>query len=154
MEIKFKQFIKESDIRDIESTINNIPESHKKLIKNYEIKFDKENTLKKDSNHIGYINEKEKIINIASPWHYSKEFTLLHEIAHMVWKYILSDQQINDWNKITKTTKIKNISKKAIKSLNQNPEEIFCMAYANFYSRHTLLTYNSNKFNNFIKNIN
>ena len=50
-------------------------------------------------------------------------------------------------------TSEKEMNKKEISksSLNQGAEEIFAMSYANYYSKHKILTYNHPKWMNFIK---
>lgn len=151
MGIKFKEFIKNS--ADFQKTINKIPKKHYNLIKDYNIKFESGDVVSNDKNYIGIIDEKNKIIKISCPWYYSREFTFLHEIAHSVWKHILSDDNVKNWKQICKKYNIKNISKEAKKSLEQNSEEIFCMAYANFYTKHKLKTYDSKLFDNFIKSL-
>lgn len=140
----FKDFVKQSDKKDVEKAIKKLPEKHKKLIKDYTLKFEEEFTLKKDPNHIGLIDEKNKLIIIASPWHYSREFTMFHEIAHAVWKYIVKKEEKKEWSKILENTKNKQ---------NQNNEELFCMAYANYYSKHKVEIHNHKSWNEFIKKI-
>ena len=149
--MNFKLFLENSELydSDIKKTLNKLPKKHRILIKDYKIKFEPKNTLKNDSNHIGFINEKNKIIRIAAPWNYGRGFTLLHEVAHAVWKYIVTDEQKKEWNKIYKQ------EKKKIKheSINQSAEEIFAMVYANFYSKHKLMTYKNKIWNSFIEKL-
>lgn len=149
--MNFKLFLENSEHynSDIKKTLNKLPKKHRDLIKNYQIKFEPKNTLKNDSNHIGLIDEKNKIIKIAAPWNYSRSFTLLHEIAHAVWKYVVKEDQKKQWNKIFKEQK-KNMKHD---SINQSAEEIFAMAYANFYSKHKLLTYDNKAWNFFISKL-
>ena len=154
--MKFKEFLKKTDRIDVEKALDKIPKSHHNLIKDYKISFEGESTLKGDSGHIGFIDEKKKIITIAAPWYYGREFTFLHEIAHAVWKHIVSEDQKKRWDKLIKSNKKKqkeNLSKEAAKSLDQKNEEIFCMVYANYYTKHKILTYNDKNYYNFIKNL-
>lgn len=154
--MKFQEFINKSDEFDIKKVLKNIPKKHYNLIKDYKISFEGGSTLKKDSGHIGFIDEEKKLIKIAAPWYYAREFTLLHEIAHSVWKHVVSDEQKKQWEKAVKSNKKdqkENLSKEASKSLDQNDEEIFCMTYANYYSKHKILTYNTEDYYKFIENL-
>ncbi len=150
--MKFKEFVNKSEALDIKNTLSKIPKKHFLSIKDYKVSFESGEVLKGDSKHIGFIDEKNKKIKIASPWYYSKEFTLLHEIAHSVWKN-LDKKQKQKWKEIVKVFSNKDVNKEAKKSLNQNDEEIFCMCYANFYSKHKLLTYDEKTCKDFIKNL-
>lgn len=150
--MNFKLFLENSEHydSDIKKTLNKLPKKHCDLIKDYKIKFEHKNTLKNDLNHIGFIDEKNKIIKIAAPWNYGRSFTLLHEIAHAVWKYIVTTKQKKEWSEIFEKQK-KNMKKH--ESLDQSAEEIFAMAYANFYSKHKLLTYENKAWNSFISKL-
>lgn len=149
--MNFKIFLEnlENYSADVKQSIKGLPKNHAALIKGYKIKFEPNNTLKNDSGHIGFIDEEKKTIVIAAPWNYGRNFTLLHEIAHAVWKYKVNEEKKKEWKKLF----LKEKKKMKHKSLNQNAEEIFAMAYANFYSKHKLLTYNNEKWNDFIKSI-
>ena len=70
----------------------------------------------------------------------------------MVWSHKLTPKLKKEWAKLLKSTK-KEMNKKEISksSLNQGAEEIFAMSYANYYSKHKILTYNHPKWMNFIK---
>lgn len=154
--MKFKEFISKSDRHDVNNVLQKLPKKHYNLIKDYKISFESGSTLKKDKKHIGFIDEEKKLIKIAAPWYYSREFTLLHEVAHSVWKYELSNKNKKEWKEIVKLSKDKqksNITKEASKSLDQQEEEIFCMAYANYYSKHKILTYDNENYYKFIKNL-
>lgn len=129
---------------DVKSTLKKLPKQQRDLIKGYKIEFQPNNTLKGDSGHIGFIDEEKKKITIAAPWNYGREFTLLHEIGHAVWKYLLKNEDKKNWNKIVKNTKNKQ---------KQNSEELFCMAYANYYAKHKVEIHNHDKWNEFIRNI-
>jgi hypothetical protein len=156
--MNFKLFLENTEEyqKDLKNVLKNIPKSHAALIKGYEIKFEPTNTLKNDSNHIGFIDEENKKIRIAAPWNYSRCFTFLHEIAHAVYKYKLNKNLRKEWADIIKSTKKdqkKSLSKKCHSSLNQNSEELFCMAYASFYSRHVVSTYDNKSWKKFIEKI-
>jgi len=148
--MRFKEYIEknESSLEDMKKTLKKIPKKHYEIIKDYKIIFQSSGTLKNDDKHIGLIDEKNKTITVASPWNFSREFTLLHEIAHAVWQYLVSDKQKKEWTKIFKNTKSKNK-----KDLSQNEEEIFCMTYAQYYARNKLIKFNHENLLNFIKKI-
>jgi hypothetical protein len=149
--MNFKIFLEnlENYSADVKQSIKKLPKDHAALIKGYKIKFEPNNTLKNDAGHIGFIDEEKKTITVAAPWNYGRNFTFLHEIAHAVWKYKVSQEKKKEWTELF----LKEKKKMKHESLNQNAEEIFAMAYANFYSKHKLLTYNNEKWNNFVKNI-
>ena len=106
------------------------------------------NTLKGDDGHIGFIDEKNKKITIASPWNYGREYTLLHEIGHAVWKYIMSSKDKSKWKEI-----IDPIKKANKKELNQNDEEIFCMTYAQVYANNKITKFDHESLINFVKKV-
>jgi hypothetical protein len=148
--MKFLEYLEKRNSyeTDIKSTLNKIPKSHYDLVKDYKIIFQSSNTLKNDDDHIGLIDEKNKTITIASPWNYGKEFTLLHEIAHAVWKYALSKQKKQEWSKLFKEAKYKNK-----KDLSQNEEEIFCMTYAQYYAKNKMKKFDHESLLEFISRI-
>ena len=119
--------------KDIDKTLDKLPKNHKYLVKDYKIVFQPSNSLNNDKKHIGVIDEKNKTITIAAPWNFSREFTLLHEVAHAVWKYLVSEEKKEEWKKLFKQTKSKNK-----KDLSQNQEEIFCMTYAQYYAKNKM----------------
>ncbi|RDJ35242.1 MAG: hypothetical protein DWQ19_10535 [Crenarchaeota archaeon] len=153
--LSFKKFIEEDThfMGDVKATIANIPKSHRDLIKNYKIKPENGNTLKNDKEHVGEIDEKKRHIKVASPWNYSRETTFLHEVAHCVYKYMMTPKLKREWKKLIKDTKTeqKKDKDKAKDSLDQNPEEIFCMVYSAVYSKHPHSTYDHDAWLNFIK---
>lgn len=148
--MEFSRFFAESQEgeKDIRKTVGKIPKSHAKLIKGYKINFQPSNTLKGDDGHIGFIDEEKKSITIASPWNYGREYTLLHEIGHAVWKYRLDDEDKSKWKEI-----LAPIKKKHKKELNQNDEEIFCMAYAQVYAYNKIMKYDHKELTDFVRKI-
>lgn len=144
--MNFKLYLENTEncFRDVKKTFNKLPKSHYNLIKKYKIEFEPNNTLKGDDGHIGFIDEENKKIKVAAPWNYGREFTLLHEVGHAVWKYLVDNKNKKEWEKIVKNTKNKQ---------KQNDEELFCMAYANYYAKHKIEIHNHENWNNFIKNI-
>lgn len=148
--MRFKQYIfksKEAE-KDIRKTLGRIPEEHAALVKGYKFVFHSSNCLRGDGEHVGLIDEKNKTIKIASPWNFGREYTLLHEVGHAVWKYIVSEEKKDKWNAILKQTKKKNK-----KDLNQNYEEIFCMIYAQTYAKNKLKKYDHEDLVSFIKEL-
>jgi len=144
--MNFKKFLIKNENKDIEKTLEKIPESHRKLIKNYKIIFQGSNLLKNGEKNVGFIDEENKTITISAPWNYSREFVLLHEIAHVIWKYVILEEQKAEWKKIF--NKVKNNNKK---DLDQNAEEIFCHSYAQAYTKNKLEKFDHNELVNFIK---
>lgn len=150
MEINFKLFLTEASkkfMTDLEETLNKIPKNHKKLVRNYKFETEKENTLAGDNQHVGCIDEKNKKIKIAAPWNYGREFTILHEIGHAVWKYLVTNEQKKKW------TKISNQAKKTNKKLEKDNEEVFCMIYAQFYTQNKLEKFDEPELIQFVSSI-
>jgi hypothetical protein len=149
--MNFKQWVfneqKKQEI-DISKTFAKLPKKHKELVKDYKIVFQPHNSLKGDDAHIGFIDEKNKMITIAAPWNYGREYTLLHEIGHAVWKYLVSEEKKEEWKKILRKEK-----QKDKKSLDQEQEEIFCMVYAQYYAKNKLEKYNKKSLIDFVSKI-
>lgn len=144
--MEFKQFITESEksLDDIKDTLKKLPKSHKKLLDGFTYEFQPGNTMKGDNGHVGMIDGEKKKITLAAPHFYSREFTFLHELGHMVWVALLTPEQKKEWAKI---------SKENPNTKKENDEENFCMAYACHYSKHHLTTYHLKSWMNFIKKI-
>lgn len=142
----FKIYFEQSENCDgeVRKTLKKIPKKHKNLIKGYKIVFQSGPTLKGDGGHIGFIDEEKKRITIAAPWNYGREYTLLHEIAHAVWKYLVDEKRREEWKSIVKNTKEKQ---------KQNAEELFCMAYANEYANHEHVIHTHEAWSKFIKRL-
>ena len=122
-------------------TLKKLPKSHRKLVKDFHVRFEGGNTLHGDDQHVGYVDEYEKEICVASPWNYGREFTFLHEIAHKVYEK-LNDNTKKEWAKIVNKTKNKQ---------KQSPEELFAMAYANSYAKNKVVIHDHEEWNEFIK---
>jgi len=147
----FKQFIlsEASSIdasEDLNKTIKKLPKEHQKLLKPYKISFETGCTLKHDKHHIGYNDLKKKKIVVAGPWHYGREFALLHEIGHLIWlHYMANNKEAKaEWNSLVKATKNK---------VDQNSEELFCHSYTNMYCKHKIMSHHHPKLEKFIKRI-
>lgn len=143
--MNFKKFFENSE--DIKETLSFLPKKHLKFLQDLELKYTCNNTLDSSKKHVGIL--KDKKITVSAPWHYSRQFTTLHEIAHIVWCKALSEDQRKAWNKIFHDEK----SRMRHSSVKQSAEEIFCMCYANYYSRHKLMTFKNSKWDKFIKNL-
>jgi hypothetical protein len=141
--MNFKLFLESSESEDIKRTLNKLPKKHRELVKNYKINLQGGNTLKGDKEHIGELDGNNKNITVAAPYHFSRETTFLHEIAHQVWES-LPETLKQQWTKIIKKTK---------HPTHQNPEEMFCMCYATHYVKNKLVTYVNPKWDAFIKKI-
>ncbi len=134
---------KSEEEKNLQDTIKKLPQKYKDLLKNFNIKLTCKNTLNGDKNHIGYINKFD--IEVAAPWNYGREFTFLHEVAHLVFEKVITDKQKSEWKKLAKFYKGKP---------KMNSEELFCMVFANTYANHHVETYNHPKLVNFIKSLN
>ena len=138
----FKNFLTESEEKsNVKALIKKLPKGHQKLLAGYKFKFQAGNTLDGDDGHVGVVYKNK--ITVAAPWNYSRSFTTLHEIAHVVYQYKMTKELKKEWAEIVKK--------------NPNPqekdaEENFAMAYACFYSKHKVETYNKPTWMDFIKN--
>jgi hypothetical protein len=138
--------------KNIHSALKRLPLKHQELMHGFKVKLTSNNTIKNDDQHIGWIYKNK--ITISAPWNYGREMVFLHEIAHMVWEKLMTPELKKEWKSLLKDTKPEQIKKNGIlrkKSLNQNDEELFAMAYAVTYSRHMLMTYANEQWQNFIK---
>lgn len=144
----FKKYLESEEKKDIKRTLEKIPDRHALLVKDYEIVFQPNNTLKGSKGHIGLIDEKKKRITIASPWNYPREYTLLHEIGHAVWKFLVSDEQKGEWKKFLKSERAK-----SKKNLGQEDEEIFCMIYAQIYAKNKMEKFKNKNLERFVRKI-
>jgi hypothetical protein len=135
------------ETKDVKKTLSKIPDRHSDLVKDYSVSFQPGNGLKGDPKHIGYIDEKNKTIVIAAPWNHSREYTLLHEVGHAVWKYLVSKDKKEEWKKLLARHKEDN------DELNQEHEEMFCMLYAQFYAKNKLKKYDHDELIEFVSKI-
>lgn len=134
---------KSEEEKNLKTTIDKLPKSHRMLLKNFSVTMTCKNTLKGDDEHIGYISKFD--IKVAAPWNYGREFTFLHEVAHLVWEKLITPSQKDEWKKLCKL-------------YNQKPkmncEEVFCMAYASYFANHQIATYMNPKWDNFFEKLN
>jgi Zn-dependent peptidase ImmA (M78 family) len=146
--MSFKHYLKESENsykEEINKTLKKLPKKHAALIKSFKYEFQGTNTLKNDGEHVGLIDTKKKKIIIASPWNYGREHTLLHEIGHLVYA-TLNNETKKKWAGITKNTKMEREDR-------QNPEELFCHAYATCYAKNKIDKFNHPTWCKFIEDL-
>lgn len=139
--------------KDVKSLISKLPKRHQKLLNGFKVRLTPGNTLKNDKDNIGYIYGR-KIV-VAAPWHYGRSLVALHEIAHLVWEKLMTKQLKKEWKKIISDTmeeQKKKVPERSRNALDQNNEEIFCMAYAANYAKHPPVTYVNKQWQDFITN--
>lgn len=142
----FKEFVNSEEEKDIQKTIQKLPPSHAALVQGFRWQLQGGNTLSGDNQHVGYMDKGEKEIAVAAPWFYPREFTLLHEIAHLVWER-LPEQIKAQWAQLVNNTKREKDAQK------QSAEELFSMAYATTYVKHPPTTFAFPKWMQFIKSL-
>ena len=149
--LNFKLFIEHNTEfqKNVKEMLKNIPKSHAKLVKDYDVICQKDNVLTNDKENVGEIDEKNKKIKISSPWNYSRCFVFLHEVAHAVYKYKMNASLKNKWKKLVE--KVKKDNKKH--NLEKDVEEVFCMIYAQFYCKNKMEKYAYPELENFIKKV-
>jgi len=137
--------------KNVQALIKKLPKEHQKLLDGYKFKYQSGNTLKGDNGHIGVIFKNK--ITVAAPWNYGREFTTLHECAHLIFEKLMTTQLKKDWADLIKKTISKQIkdNPKNKSALKQNDEELFCMAYAATYAKHSSKTYLNVEWQEFIK---
>jgi hypothetical protein len=137
----FRRFLLESEEeQNVKETIALLPKGHQKLLKGFKFTFEAGNTLKGDNDHIGYIH-KNKIV-VAAPWNYGREWTMLHEIGHLVFERLCDAHYKKEWTQVVK---------KNPKRQKQNDEELWCMAYANHFSKHKVDVHNHPAWEEYMK---
>lgn len=141
----FRVWLEEKEQVDVQKTIAKLPKRHQELVRGFEITFEGGNTMKGDGEHIGLVKDSpRKVIVVAAPWNYGREYALLHEIAHLVWAAFMSSEMKEHWQQIVNNTKDKQ---------NQNAEELFCMAYANAYANNKIVIHTHPEWEMFIKKL-
>jgi len=127
----FKNFLlTEGYEQDLKKTLAKIPKKHKALIRGYKFKFQPGNELKGEHDSIGLINRNTKVVTVAAPWNYGREYTVLHEIAHLIWE-TLNEKQQTRWREIVKKHPSEDKPR-------QSNEEYFAMAYASAYAHNQI----------------
>lgn len=130
----FKYFFEQTAEQEenIKKTLNKLPKKHSGLIKGYKIKWQCDNVLDGDDEHVGIINPNDRTITVAAPYSFGREFTFLHEIGHLVFNKFCSTKWKEKWAKIVK----KNPNRQK-----QNDEELWCMCYANHFVKHKIVVH-------------
>ena len=141
--MEFRSFVEAQEaMKDVKKTLIKLPKSHAALVKGYKYVFKGDNTL--DGDHIGELDTGKKKITVAAPWNYGRQYAILHEIGHAVWEHLVDDDKKKEWQRIVKSTKNKQ---------NQNAEELFCMAYADFYAKNKVVIHNHPEWEKFVRNL-
>lgn len=138
----FKGWVKEDD--DSRASIKKLPKGHQSLVRGYDIVFEPRNTLKGDDGHVGMVIDRpKKIIRVAAPWNYGREFAMIHEIAHLVYAAYMTDDLRRRWKKLAMSTKGR--------KKDENAEELFCHAYANYFVTRPVVIHDHPEWKKFIK---
>ncbi len=155
--MRFREFVQQKDnmqgaMQDVKETLAKLPPSHAALVHGFQWKFHAGNTLNGDEEHVGYMDDNSREIAVAAPWNYGREFTILHEVAHKVWeKFVMPNQQlVQQWYKLAQHM---TPEQQHDKSLQQEPEELFCMSYAQKYTKNKIEKFNNPLWEKFIGNL-
>jgi len=129
---------------NIKKTLAKLPAAYQTLIKDYKIKWHHDNTLMGDDGHIGIINPNNKTITIAAPWNYGREFTFLHEVSHKIFEKYMAPypERIKEWKKVLVKHK---------KRMKQNLEELWCMNFANYFSKNKIVAHTHPEWESYMK---
>jgi hypothetical protein len=147
----FHKFLEANANKEAKESLKKLPAAHQALIKGYKFKFEDGCNLKGYPDAIGLIhldNPKKKLIQVAAPWRHSREFTMFHEIGHLVYEKLMDKNLRKKWNNILKTVKL---HKDAAKE--KNEEELFCHFYAQHYTFNKVIRYDQNKLDKFIASL-
>lgn len=139
--MEFRLFLENEEKKNLEATIKKLPKSHQSLLRGFHVKYQSGNTIKGDEGHIGFI-QGNKIV-VAAPWNYSREYTTLHEIGHLVYERLCSKEWKNKWKIVVKQNPHRQ---------KQDDEELWCMAYANYFALHKNVTHTHPAWQNYMKN--
>jgi hypothetical protein len=142
--MEFRDFFEQTEEQEknIKATLAKLPKSHQALIKDYKIKWSCDNVLDGDDGHIGLVNPHNKTITISAPYNYGREFTFLHEIGHKVFEKFMTKELLAKWTKILAKTKNK---------MKDNPEELWCMNYANHFAKNKIVIHNHPEWDAYMK---
>lgn len=147
--MNFKKFLEQNEKeenKNVQEALEKLPKVYRKLVKGFKFKFLDGSTLNGDTEHVGYMTHKPKVIAVAGPWHYGREFTFFHEIGHLVWEKLMDEEKRDEWKKILKHTKGKR--------QHQGLEEMFCMMFANEYAKNKVVIHDHPEWHNFMKKLN
>lgn len=152
--MRFKEFIQSGNMgeekKDISHMLTKLPPAHRDLVKGWQWKFHAGNTLNGDDEHVGYMDDAGKEIAVAAPWNYGREFTILHEIGHKVWENLVSPQLKQEWLQVVQHKTPKQMHDK---TLMQEPEELFCMSYAQHFASNKIEKFDNPLWQRFIKKV-
>ena len=147
--MNFKNFLEQNskeENKSVQEALKKLPETYRKLVKGFKFKFIDGSTLHGDPEHVGYMTNKPKVIAVAGPWHYGREFTFYHEIAHLVWEQLVDKENRAAWKKVLEATKDKR--------QHQGMEEMFCMCWANEYAKNKIVIHDHPTWHDFMKKLN
>lgn len=144
----FRLFVEGSDASraDLRRTLAKLPAAHRRLVSGYAWKFEGGNTLAGDRDHVGLLDASKKTITVAAPWNYGREYSILHEIAHLVWVRLLDAGQRGRWRELARSTPMRPADR-------QGAEELFCMAYAATFTKHPPTTYHHGAWETFVRSL-
>lgn len=143
----FRKFYESKADDEAEASLKKLPKGHRALLKGYKFKFENGVNLKGYPDSIGLIhlgNPDKKLIQVAAPWNYGREFAMLHEVGHRVYEHIMTKELKKKWSKIAKKNK---------KRVKQDDEELFCHAYANTYCNNQVTKHDCPEWTSFIKSL-
>jgi predicted metal-dependent hydrolase len=140
----FKKFYNEDDY--VQKTLKNLPKKYQELLKGYKFLFEPKSTLYGDKDHVGMIsNHPEKKVNISASWSTSREFILLHELAHLIFEsYVKGTKFEKEWKEIVKNTKDKK---------KESDDENFCHGFANFYAKYKMVIHTHDTWTKFFEKL-
>jgi len=142
----FKNFIEVAENeKDVRETLKKLPSKFRRLVNGYKFKFQANNTLKGDGQHVGIVDLDKKIMTVCAPYNFGREHTILHEIGHLVWD-VLDKKQKNKWQQIF----VKHPNQDGQK---QDAEEYFAHAFAATYANYVVSNFNIPQWHSFIKSL-
>lgn len=147
--MNFKCFLEQTgkeENKSVREALKKLPKVYRNLVKGFKFKFLDGSTLNGDSEHVGYMTHKPKVIAVAGPWHYGREFTFFHEIGHLVWEQLVNKENRTKWKKVLNATKDKR--------QHQGLEEMWCMAFSNHYVKNKVVIHDHPEWHDFMKKIN
>lgn len=142
----FIKYLSKEQKNDVLKTLEKIPNKFSNLIKPFEIEINSRHSLKKNKRYVAYVqtHPKPKIV-ISSPWHHSIEFSLLHELGHIVWNNFVKKDLKKEWKELVKNTKNKRTD--------ESDEENFCHAFASMYSKYKYSIHDNESWKTFISKL-
>ena len=134
---------REEDV-NLQDTLRRLPAAHRAMALRYRYRLQPGNTLRGDDDNVGELDPRNKVVTVAGPWRYGREFTVLHEIGHLVWERLRPEQK-KHWQALAAPH---------LKKLGQNSaEEAFAMLYAQAYAANKLVRYDVRDLVAFVKRL-